>query len=302
MLCFSTTKILAQELFPQTEPASNIPKEVIAIKIENEFYGDGNARRSWQGYKFMYGINSKWMISQTFSFSNHHGFKLPGDFIDSTGNGNKFTDGVKRGMKYPYRFENLCVNVKYRFLSCDGDHKHFRMASYLDLAGGNDAHYNAEPNLEGDNSGIGGGIIATLLRNKFAASLTTGFIIPHFYKQFFPDILIRYGSDFNYSLSFGYLLLPRTYKNYRQTNVNLYVEFIGNAYGSAKISQDGQNISIANDPAFQNGNYLEMRPSIQFILHSNTRIDFSISQPLISHSYSKTDPAFYFNIARNFFL
>ena len=48
----------------------------------------------------------------------------------------------------------------------------------------------------------------------------------------------------NYSLSAGYLLFPETYKNYRQTNVNLYLEFLG------AMSLDQKDYYIDASPEF----------------------------------------------------
>ena len=145
---------MAQELYPNAEPASNVPKRVLRIKLANEVFKEINQLRLWQGYSFIYGISSKLQLNQTLSFSNHHDIVLPYNFIYYSTTTNQLqTDGYIRGQAHPFWFENYSVTLKYRFLNLDAEHRHFRMATYLQLAGGNEAHIDAEPDLLGDNSG-----------------------------------------------------------------------------------------------------------------------------------------------------
>ena len=61
----------------------------------------------------------------------------------------------------------------------------------------------------------------------------------------------------NYTASFGYLLLPKEYVSYDQTNVNLYAEVLGTTFpGSGK-------------------HYVDFAPAIQFIFNSISRLDLS---------------------------
>ena len=59
----------------------------------------------------------------------------------------------------------------------------------------------------------------------------------------------------NYSISTGYLLLPRQYTDYRQLNVNLYFEML------AQQSLD------------RSGYYIDLAPALQFIIASNAKIN-----------------------------
>jgi hypothetical protein len=299
----SSTFCKAQELFPQVDPASLIPKNVFGVRVFNQGFNEVNQFRSLQSYRFMYGISSKWMVSQSFNFSNHHGRTFPSNFIRNDGTIGYHTHGVTKGIKYPYLFENMAISIKYRFLRIDGDKRHFRMAAYLDLAGGNSAHDEAEPSLMGDNSGIGAGLTATKLHKRFAISGSIGGVLPlaYNYKQDGSSVKVQYGKALNYSLSMGLLCLPIKYKNFNQTNVNLYAEFIGKAYQGASIFNNGKEILIASVPALEKGNYIEFRPAIQFIINSNLRIDLSMGKPIVSHSYVTTSTAYYFTIQRYFY-
>jgi hypothetical protein len=241
------------------------------------------------------------MLTETFPFSNHHSFRLPKDFILPDSILGPYTNGAKRGKSYQYFFEAMNVNLKYRFLSRDAEHQHFRMAAYLDLSGGNEAHFEAEPNLIGDNGGAGTGIISTFLLHKFAVSVNIGGIIPTDYIESANNIRMSYGKAAFLNLSFGYLLFPTVYKNYRQTNVNLYAEFQCKTYGGARIADNGQEVRILNAPSLQAGSYIEFRPSVQFILHSNTRIDCSISTPLYNTSWTHNDPVYFITIQQSIF-
>jgi hypothetical protein len=242
------------------------------------------------------------MITQSLTFSNHHGEKLPDDFVASDGRIGLHTHGIQKGKAYPYQFENLSFNLKYRFLSLDKKNRHFRMAAALDAAFGSRAHDEAEPGFYGDNSGFGAGVVATYLNNKLAVSAGAGFIKPNKYSQKDPvEVSIHYGEALTYNLSLGYLVLPFKYKSYRQTNLNLYVEFMGKSYDKADVKVDGSSIILADVPGLESGNYIEVRPSVQLIIHSNTRLDFSIARPLKGKSYVRFYPAYYFNLQHYFF-
>ena len=243
------------------------------------------------------------MVTESFLFSNHHGFYFPSDFIKQDAENGYYTNGVARGRKNLYQFESMNINIKYRFLSHDGEKQHFRMSGYLELAGGNEAHYEAEPSLSGDNSGLGMGITATQLKNKFAVSLTIGGIIPHKYHYQLNDstLDVKYGNALTAILSVGRLCLPAHYKSYNQTNINVYAEFVGKIYEGASVFDKGNNVNIINFPALNSGSYVEFRPSVQFIFHSNLRIDLSIGEPIINQSYAHIAPVYYFTIQRYFY-
>lgn len=292
----------SQELFPHMQPASTVPKNVLAIRISNELFKEVDLVRSWQSIQFMSGLSSKLTMTEAFNFSDHHGPKLQPGFISNDNNIGLHTHGGKKGVTYPYHFENLEIGFKYRFLSNDAEHKHFRMAAVLDLAGGNSPHDEAEPSLHGDNAGLSYGLILTYLQHRSAFSFNGQFILPHRYVQEdTATIEIRYGKAFEYGISTGYLLLPRVYKDYKQVNMNVYAEFVGKVYGAASISKNGTSILIEDVPGLEAGNYLEVRPSIQFIFHSNLRLDLSVAEPIIGRSYTKTYPMFYFNLQRYFY-
>jgi hypothetical protein len=294
----------AQEFFPTYGPASNLPKGVIRIKLNNEFYNDVSQERFWQGYSFSYGISAKLEISQVYSFSNHHDYILPQNFIYYDNNLKTLrTNGYENGKPYPYSFENLAVGIKYRFLSLDAQNEHFRMAAFLQLAGGNEPHMVAESSLQGDNSGAFCGVITTYLKNKLAISITTGFISPYKYIQADSNTILNYNNALTYSLSLGYLLWPRKYESYKQTNVNLYMEFVGESYGAMKsITKEGQPVNWYNVPSLDKGYYLEARPAIQFIFLSNTRLDLSMAFLMMGHSYERSYPIFFLSIIHDFFL
>lgn len=291
----------AQELYPHTEPASNVPKDVLGIRVANEFYNEIGQIRSWQAYKFMFGLTPRLTLVQSFTFSNHHGSRLPDNFISNDGNIGLHTHGTQKGAPYPYAFESLNLYMKYRFISKDSKNRHFRMAAYAEAAGGNEAHDEAEPSLSGDNGGLGGGMIATWLNKKLAVSATAGYIRPSRYKQRNPDIIVQYGDAINYSLSLGYLVFPRQYRDYKQTNINLYVEFMGKKYDAAKVEYQGQPVLTDDVYGLAKGNYVEARPSIQFIFRSNLRVDLSAAWPFIGQSFVRSYPAYYLNVQRYFY-
>ena len=59
-------------------------------------------------------------------------------------------------------------------------------------------------------------------------------------------------------------MLPKIYTSYKQTNVNLMLEFLGQRLNENKKS------------------YLDIAPSIQFIINSQARVDFGYRKQLYS--------------------
>ncbi len=292
--------IKAQELYPLSEPASNIPKNVIGIRVFSETYKEINQYRNMVGLRAMYGITSKWSVYATGIFSNHHGKTFPVEF--------PYHNTPERGVHYPYKFNGVHLYSKYRFLSIDKKNEHFRMAVYAEMAKVKTTHHETEANLMmGDNSGFGGGIITTYLYKKFASSLTLGAIFPSKTEGVAPDpipgfpdmpLIMHYGNNITYSLSFGYLLFPKEYDNYKQTNWNLYLEFAGKYFKNADIDLFVNTIreyrisTFLDVPALMNGYYIDISPGIQAIINSNLRIDFSTTLPFIGQSYARMYPVF----------
>jgi hypothetical protein len=297
---FFLNSLSSQELFPYSEAASNIGKKVLGIQCTGEGYQDIQQFRTAQDFKFLFGLSSKWMITEDFFFSNHHGSQFPDNFITTSGT-DLHAQSIPRGLYYPYRFESMSLRVKYRFLSRDGEHRHIRLAGYVNLAGGNQAHPEAEPDLNGDNSGIGGGLIATFLLHRFSISFDGGGIVPYPYNDVFSGLQLDYGRAACLNVSMGYLLFPRTYKDYSQLGVNLYAEFLCKTYTGAELFMSGNGVSTAGVTALQGGSYVTFMPSVQFIFHSNTRLNLSFGKPLVGTSEIHPYPFALVSIYRNFY-
>ncbi len=297
-------QLKSQELFPHVDPASNIPKGVAAIRIINEGFNEVNQFRFAQRYRFMFGITSKLMASVSFNLSNKHAGNYADNFIAYHNSIGYHTHGIKNGGKYPFIYNSFTANMRYRFLSVDGTKSHFRMVAYAELSSGKGAHAIAEPDLMGSTSGAAVGMTATKLKNRFAISGTIGGIFPQQHNEALSDSIIigiKHGKAFNYSLSMGLLCLPLKYKDYKQTNVNIYAEFIGKAYKGAKIYRNGEEVLIDHVPALGKGNYMEFRPSVQFIFDSNLRVDLSYGMPIYNRSYMHTSPVYFITIQRYFY-
>lgn len=293
--------IRSQELYPNSEPASITPKNSLGIRLMNEGYTSNKYFKSWQGAMLMYGLNSKLMVTSMLTTSNHHRKNLPANFAQ-TDTTLKQSSASENSKENDYLFESINFGFRYRFLNHDGDHKHFRMALYGNGVYSFRPHDEAEVTLMGDNKGIGGGFISTILINKLAISLTGGVIAPFSHHDKKTNFTLRYGNAYNYSLSFGYLVYPFKYKNFKQTNINLYVEFIGKNYSELNLSKGQSNITLPSNNAFDGNNYIEIRPAIQFIVKSNLRIDCSTALPLIRQSYIRSYPVFLLNFQYYFFL
>lgn len=316
-LSFSLVMILlsirchGQELYILNEPASSVPRGVLGFRAFSQTYKEYPTSRSLYALTAMYGATSKLSVMATASISNHHDRKLPKDLINHTHVGNQtnyYTAAIRRGVHYPYLFNGIYLFAKYRFLSKDGQNKHFRLAAYADWSNVGVAHDEAEPNLVDDTGGYGLGFISTWLKNRFAVSVTTGCIRPNPYFETQPDFTggpdlptkIFYGNAIKYNLSFGYRLSPRKYEGYEQVNWNLYVELIGKTYQAATVIQNGTNIR-AKTSALKKGSYVEIYPGIQRIVNSNTRIEFCYGFDLVAYSYVHFTPMWTLAVQRYFY-
>jgi len=157
-----------------------------------------------------------------------------------------------------FGWESVSTYIKYRFLSNDEIHQHFRMATFAEAAYSRSPFHQDEVNLGGDKSGVQVGIIATQLWNRFALSGTIGHTQILDKSRNSKNIIYvpsRIYQAMNYSLSGGYLLLPKEYTDYKQTNLNIYLEFL------AQQSLD------------RKAYYVDMAPALQLIFNSNTKLN-----------------------------
>ena len=157
-----------------------------------------------------------------------------------------------------FRWESVYLYGKYRFFSSDDLHSHFRMAAFADVAYNRSPFHHDEVSLQGDNSGVQLGLIATQLWGKFALSGTashTQVLDKERNDKSVVYVPSRIYQTMNYSLSAGYLVLPFQYTDYKQTNLNIYTEVL------AQQSLD------------RKAYYVDMAPAIQFIFNSNAKLN-----------------------------
>ncbi|KLT64592.1 hypothetical protein [Pedobacter sp. BMA] len=220
--------VVAQELYVFTEPASNMPTKSIGVRLTNEGMFNNPDFVSRTIPEVMFGFNKNLMAHAQAFLSDMDG---------------------------KYRLEGGSLYVKYRFLSIDEAQSHFRAAAFGRISTSKRPTYTRDINLEGDNSGVQGGLIFTQLLHKLALSATLGYA--HAFKDSESQIagMPRPNNMLSYSLSSGYLLFPLVYKNYKEPNFNFYFEMLGKTDPSS-----GQS-------------YLDLAPAVQLILNSRTRID-----------------------------
>jgi len=221
----------AQELYVFSEPASNMPAHSVGIRqqvkrVASSGTATGGTRSSSE---IMFGANKNFMW--------HLGFTLS-DMYSSN-----------------FRAESFRAYGKYRFFSQDDLYKHLRMAAFAEFSLSQNPFMFDEISLEGDQSGFQSGLIITQLLHKLAIS-ATGSYISVAGKRSTGDLTPNKRNAVSYSLSAGYLLFPVTYKNYDQTNVNLYLELLGQ--------------QSTNDNRY----FTDLAPALQFIFNSQAKVNF----------------------------
>ncbi len=231
MLCSFSAK--AQELYVFTEPASNMPSKSFGIGYKGKFL------RGYHSGK----IEQRHSADAQFEFTRNLMLHV----------GTTFSNMYSQN----FRWESVNTILKYRFFSKDGIHRHFRMAAFAEGSYSRNVPFYDEISFEGDQSGIRIGLIGTQLLHKLALSSTLSLSEvlneKRWEKSGFPD---PYSYEaFNYSLSAGYLLLPFRYTDFKQTNVNLYLELLG---------------SKSLDKSLY---YVDLAPAIQFIINSTVKLN-----------------------------
>jgi hypothetical protein len=224
----------SQELYVYTEPASNVPARSVSAKLSSNIVTKQNPyNRFMQRYtpEVYIGLNKNWMLRGGATFANMH------------------TDN--------FRWESVYLYGKYRFLSSDDTHSHFRMAIFGEAAYSRSPFHFDELSLQGDKSGVQLGLIATQLWHKLAISGSVSHLQGLHSSRNDKTLYIpsRIYQAMNYSFSAGYLLLPFEYTDYKQTNLNLYAEFL------AQQSLD------------RKAYYVDFAPAVQLIFNSTTKLN-----------------------------
>lgn len=224
--------VQGQELFVFTEPASNMATSSAGLRLNNYFMQDRNSSKT--AYllvpELMYGASKKLMLHAEVFFSD----------LDNKN----------------FSFRGGALYGKYRFYSADEVHSHFRIAAFGKYSSNNSVIDQEAIDLNGHNSGFEAGLIATKLLNKFAFSGSAAVLHATDNSN---DNKFYYGNGqrnaIGYTTSIGKLLLPKEYTSYRQTNLNVMVELLG-------------QVNTGNSRG-----YLDIAPSLQLIINSVARVD-----------------------------
>jgi hypothetical protein len=248
LLAAALCEASAQELYPFSEPASNMPTRSISTKLTGMYMRSVHDGKIKQRYmpEVMLGLSKIWMVHGTLFFSDMH----EGRFI----------------------WEGAKLYAKYRFLSKDDVHKHFRMAAFGAAAWSRNHLDHNDINLWGDQSGVQGGLIATQLINRWAFSATGSMVQALNGERWQKRLDLEPPWAFEalqYSLSAGVLVLPRTYTNYDQTNLNLYVELLGH-----------RNLNYPREKY-----YVDLAPSLQLIFKSTGKLNVGYRFEVASDIY-----------------
>jgi hypothetical protein len=234
LLLLASGSLKAQELYVFSEPASNIPAKSVSLKLTEHFVTSDNIYSRFSHRlmpQVMLGFSKKLMVSAAVTVANMH-----------------TTD---------FRYESFNLYAKYRFLSNDEIHRHFRMAVFADGSVTKAPFHYDEISLMGDKSGLELGLIATQLWHKLAVSATVSQtqVLDKSRTNKVLYIPARNYQSLNYKMSAGYLVLPKEYTGYKQTNLNLYLEILG------QQTLDHKKY------------YLDIAPAIQLIFNSNFKIN-----------------------------
>jgi hypothetical protein len=274
ILLFTLSALISysQELYIVTHPAANLSKN--RLEFRNAVMGYDNFKYYHSYFALNYGLLGNLTIYNDVYYSLDQGYKFLGN----------------------YEFA-----ARYRIKDFDKRNYHLRTAYQTGVV----IPVNAQPIVDGaveyeihpghkvkffnfinditipsvdfhttDNYTYKNDLIVTNLTGKFAATGEMGFNIN------FPKNDFKFGNYFDWSLSFGYLVLPKVYKSYDDVNINLYWE--NKAYYFYKNKFLGT--VIANSGGFRLDTYL----GVQTIFFSSLMLELSFKIPVHSNEYVET--------------
>jgi len=255
-LLVTACPVFSQELYVNTEPASNMATHSLGIRLENQgYFSPGYKDRT--SLEVMYGASRTLMLHASLYASDYY--------------------------QNQQHFEGGSVYAKYRFLSVDSVQRHFRGAFFAKVSTINNPIPNQEITLEGDNSGLQSGVVFTQLLHKLALSGSASYLHAWDNRGGY-DLPLTHAKDaVAYTLSAGYLLLPKAYKNYDQLNLNIYAELLGKT-----------------NPGYGES-YLDAAPAVQLIFNSLIRVDFSYRLPLYNSMERNTKNMYLVRLEYNLF-
>jgi len=238
---FVYLRLVAQELYVFSDPASKKPARALVLK---------------QGFQKMGGINNR---NNTYTQLQMGINKLL---------------LVHLGTNYT----GWDTYLQYRLATKDALYEHTRLAIYAkSIQSKNKAIHTSAVLLDGEESVLGTGLILTQLKHKWASSLSLGYVQK-------KDWSSHYGKNaFQYSFSNGLLVYPKHYSTYKQTNVNLYLELLGQKLLSG------------------NGQYLDAAPAIQLIFNSQAKLNLGYRFPLLDKTNRMSNSQLYLNADYMFF-
>ncbi len=250
--------ITAQELFVMTEPASNMPAGSVGVRLQQSLMKKSfeNNYNFHQMPEIMWGVNKNLMIHAS---------------------------GFLSTKNQTYVIDGFGAYAKYRFFSVDGLHTHFRMAIFGRVGLNFSKIGQEEIETMGQNSGFESGLIATQLLNKTAISSSFSYEKATDSKSNLENTPFANNAAMNYTLSIGQLIHPKKYVDFKQTNINLMVEFLGQTLTDSKKS------------------FLDVVPSLQFIINSQARIDFAYRKEIFSNIQRMAPNGVYLKLEYTFF-
>jgi hypothetical protein len=238
----------AQELFTYTEPASNMAARTFALRMTSTFMPERPSAvvNTHFNPEIMVGISKRWMFHLDAFVSNRAG---------------------------EWDAEGGSIYIKRRFYSVDNVHSHFRMAAIGRFSFNNSDIHQEAVDLNGHNSGLEFGLIATQLLHKVALSGSVSYIqgTENVGEKFYTNNVKLNRRALGFTFSTGKLFLPKSYRDYNQLNVNGMVEWIGQT-----------NLNSGNT-------FLDVAPVLQFIIKSRMRLDLGYRIP-ISNQLARTAP------------
>lgn len=262
----------SQELYIVSHPAANLAKN--RIEFRNNIMSYNNFQYYHNSFAVNYGLLGNltlyndvyYTLDKGYQFFGNYEFAARYRFLDHDKKNFHLRAAYQTGMLIPVNSQPIVSGqVEYEL------HPGHKVQFYNFI---NDITVPSIDFHTTDNYTIKNDIIVTNLIKKFSVTGEMGYNIN------LPKNDFKFGNYFDWSLSFGYLLLPKVYKGYDDVNVNLYLENKAYYFQKNKFLGD----VIPNSGGFRLDSYL----GIQTIFFSSLMLEASYRIPVHSNEYAET--------------
>lgn len=269
---FLSSAAFSQELYIMTHPAANLSRH--RIEFRNNVMSYDNFKYFHNSFEINYGLLGNLTLYNSVFYTLEDGYNFLGNYEGAVRY--RIHDIDKKNYHLRFAAQSGAV-IPVNSKPIVGDQVEYELHPGHKVKFYNFVNDITVPSVDfhtTDNYTVKNDVIVTNLIKKLAVTAGMGFNIN------IPKSDFKFGNYFDWSLAFGYLVLPKQYKSYNDVNINLYSESKAYYFYKNKFLGD----DIVNSGGFRLDTYL----GIQAIFLSSIMAEISYKIPVHSNEYAET--------------